>query len=69
MSRAIQKERVYHYRGLVERGSRYQWREGYSDDGPTGGITFYWRTKRECRMEAKRDGFKAVFYRDGEKES
>jgi len=68
MSRVYRCIKAYHYRGLIELGSRYQWVAGYSADGPRGGVLFPWCTKRECRMEAKRDGFKAVFYRDGEVE-
>ena len=57
--------RIYHYRGQVERGARYEWRDGYSASGEGGGGLYPWATRAECRSEAKRDGFKAVFYRDG----
>lgn len=59
-------ERAYHYRGLVERGRR--WASGYSAQGPGGGVLYPWMTKSEARTNALRDGFKAVFYRDGKKE-
>lgn len=62
--------RAYHYRGLIERGcpeAGYRWREGYSEQGESG--PFYpWMTRRECKSEAKRDGFQAVFFRDGKPE-
>jgi hypothetical protein len=61
-------ERVYHYRGGVECGARYEWRNGYSRNRAFG-VEYPWRTKRECQSAAKRDGFKAVFYRDGKKEN
>jgi hypothetical protein len=54
-------ERVYVYRGLIERGPRYQWRPGYSETTTKGHVTYPWLTKTECRAEAKRDGLKAVF--------
>ena len=28
-------ERIYHYRGGIERGARYDWRDGYSADDDT----------------------------------
>jgi hypothetical protein len=58
----------YDYRGLIERGARYQWREGYSETTETGGITYPWNTRRECQREAKAEGRIAVFYRDGKPE-
>jgi len=63
------EERVYYYRGPIERSPKYMWVEGYSDNGKDGGVVFPWLTRRECRTVAKHDGFKAVFYRNGKKES
>lgn len=63
-------ERAYHYRGDIERshGLRgYRFHDGYSGGKP-GVIEFPWSTKAECRKEAARDGFRAVFYRDGRRE-
>lgn len=61
-------EIAYHYRGRVERGARYEWRDGYSANSERGEILFPWMTRRECRQDAKRQGGKAVFYRNGERE-
>jgi hypothetical protein len=58
-------DRQYHYRGLIERGWNYQWCEGYSANSSDGFPLYPWCTRRECRAEAKLDGVKAVFYRDG----
>jgi hypothetical protein len=59
------KERAYYYRGWIERGRRYTWKEGYSEVGSDGvGVLYPWLTKHECQRQAKHDGFKAVFYRD-----
>lgn len=58
-------ERIYHYRGGIERGARCEWRDGYSAEGEGGGVLYPWSTRGECRSEAKREGFKAVFYRNG----
>ena len=55
---------TYHYRGLIERGPRYDWREGYSAVGENGGVLYPWSTKRECQREAKKQGKKAVFVRE-----
>lgn len=62
-------ERVYHYRGGVERGARYEWRDGYSETTVDGDVQYPWMTRKECREEAARDGMRAVFYCDGRKES
>ena len=61
-------EKAFHYRGGIERGPRYEWRDGYSAEGEGGGVLYPWSTRGECRAEAKADGFKAVFYRDGKRE-
>ena len=61
-------ERAYHYRGPIERGPNYAWREGYSAESESGGLLYPWNTRLECRQEAKAEGFKAVFYRDGKRE-
>lgn len=63
---------TYYYRGLVERGNGrpgYDWREGFSANGPQGGILFPWLTVRECQQAAKSQGKKAVFVRDQEHKS
>ena len=56
-------EVVYVYRGQVERGSRYAWREGYSETTADGGILYPWMTYRECQADAKRRGARARFKR------
>jgi len=65
----MKKERIYHYRGGVERGPRYDWRDGYSETTETGGIVYPWSTRAECGREAKADGVRAVFMRDGKREA
>jgi hypothetical protein len=61
-------EIIYHYRGLIERGPRYEWREGYSENSADGLPLYPWNTRGECRTDALRRGFIAVFYRDGKPE-
>jgi hypothetical protein len=61
-------ELIYHYRGLIERGARYEWREGYSENSAHGQPLYPWNTRGECRREALSRGRKAVFYRDGKAE-
>lgn len=60
---------VYVYRGRVERlpapGCPGLWKDGYSSNGPGGGILYPWMTYRECQAEAKAQGCKAVFVRQG----
>lgn len=52
---------LYKYRGLIERGKHYTWREGYSADGPSGGALYGWMTKAECRADARAQGARAIF--------
>ena len=52
---------IYHYRGQVERGPWYDWRDGYSANHPKGGVVYPWLTKNECRDDAGRWGARAVF--------
>ena len=52
---------TYHYRGLIERGARYEWREGYSPSTTEGLVIYPWVTKAEAQAEAKRNGQSAVF--------
>ena len=55
-------EKLYYYRGDIERGVGYNcWKEGYSANGVNGGILYPWNTKRECQIEAKKNGYKAIF--------
>jgi hypothetical protein len=61
------EEIPYHYRGLIERGSRYQMREGYSRQGIMGAL-YPWCTRGEARRDAIELGGKAVFYRNGKRE-
>lgn len=66
----MRSEKAYHYRGLIERLRIYgrgTWIEGYSS-GDLDIVHYPWIPRRQCRQEAKRDGFKAVFYRNGERE-
>ena len=62
------KTERYDYRGQIERGPRYEWRDGYSRTTETGAVEYPWLTKTECRAEAKARGLRAVFYRDGKQE-
>lgn len=57
--------RRYDYVGQVETGSRYIWRSAYSYRGELGGYVYPWLPYRAAQAQAKRDGFKAVFYMDG----
>lgn len=58
----------YHYRGQIEVGRNYVWQDGYSANGPSGGVLYPWATKRACRDEARSQGKRAVFFRGGKKE-
>jgi hypothetical protein len=56
---------IYKYRGPIERGPRYTWRDGYSADSElTGNVLYPWMTKRECQSEAKLMGKQAFFVRE-----
>lgn len=62
-------ERAYYYRGLIERAigheiGRYHWVEAFSANGPNGGRLFPPMPKRDCQADARRDGYRAVFYRN-----
>jgi len=54
---------TYFFRGLCERGTgdNYAWRNGFSENSPTGGETFPWMTASECRQDAKNRGCTARF--------
>lgn len=54
----------WHYfrAGSVERGARYEWREGYSR-AVEGGTIYPWLTKREAQRAAKAEGARAVFHK------
>lgn len=54
---------IYIYRGQIERGSRYAWRDGYSETSKTGGVNYPWMTKKECYKDARIRGCKAIFLR------
>lgn len=55
----------YIYRGKVERWAPYKrsyvWHHGYSQNGENGGALYPWMTKRECEIDAKKQGGRAVF--------
>jgi hypothetical protein len=58
----------YIHRGLVERGNGkpgYDWHDAYSPEGPNGEETQPWMTYRECQRDAKAEGCRAVFVRQG----
>lgn len=59
----------YHYRGQVEEGRNYGRRDGYSANGPSGGMLYPWESKKACREDAKSQGKRAAFFRDGKKEA
>ena len=54
---------TYYYRGLIERGARYRWVEGWSPRGENGGIQYPWCTKREAQTAEKALGNKCLFVR------
>jgi hypothetical protein len=56
---------VYTYRGGIERGARYEWRNGYSATTEDGHILYPWMTKRECQRDAKLNGKRATFQGGG----
>lgn len=55
---------TYYYRGMIERGPNYDWREGWSAQSDNNRPLYPWSTKRECQSEANSKGAKAVFVRD-----
>jgi len=55
---------IYYYRGEIEQlysSGRCRWIPGYSEDSPTGTVTYPWAGKQECQADAKRHGCRAVF--------
>jgi hypothetical protein len=50
------------YAGSVERGPKYQLRNGYARISDDGNDCQPWSTKREAQSEAKADGRKALFF-------
>lgn len=61
------KEKVYFYRGQIERVTscgQGRWTEGYSGVGAAGGVLYPWNTKRECQREARDEGKVARFVRE-----
>ena len=55
---------TYYYRGQVERirmGGRGNWYDGYSANGPDGGVLYPWMTKPECQRDARTQGAVATF--------
>lgn len=68
MQRGRQRtEREYHYREAVQRQG--VWMDGYSANDVAGRALWPVRTKTECREESRLDGTRAVFFRDGNRES
>ena len=68
----MKSTRRYDYRGPIERGdsqSGYHWVDGYSETTENGRIYYPWMTRAECRQDAKGDGYRAVFSRDGQRTS
>jgi hypothetical protein len=63
----IPRTKHHHYflAGSVERGARYEWKDGYSRVTPTG-MTYPWLTKREAQRQARSEGAKAIFHHDKE---
>lgn len=59
----------YHYRGSDERGYDKHEVAVYSPNGDDGEALYPWMTKSECKLDAKRNGAKAKFVRDGWDES
>lgn len=65
---------TYHYRGPIERlvrdshrrSMRFTIVDGFSADGPTGGVLYPWMTKRECVADAAAQGERARFVRNDE---
>lgn len=56
---------IYTYRGRVERGSRYDWQDGYSATTLDGSVLYPWMTRRECQRDARQQRKRARFVRDG----
>jgi len=63
----MKKTITYFYRGMIERGANYDWKEGFSQDSAEGRALYPWNTKRECQAEAKQQGAQAIFSRDEKK--
>jgi len=59
--------RRYFYRGQIEvpctRRGRPSYRKtaGYSQNGKNGQVTYPWQSRRQCQLEARIDGVRAVF--------
>lgn len=52
---------VYFRAGRVERGPRYEWRDGFARI-TGGGVEYPWLTRREAQSAAKEAGAIAVFF-------
>lgn len=48
--------------GMVERGSRYEWREAYSHVPKPGIMQYPWCTRREAQRMSRSRGAQAVFH-------
>ena len=57
----MRPEIIFYYRGMIERGKNYDWKEGFSANGENGSILYPWATKEECKKEARLQGKKAIF--------
>lgn len=62
MTMPKRETRNYYYRGQIERGTGHGYRlvNGFSA-GEGGTIEYPWMTRRECQVQAKSDGYTAVF--------
>ena len=61
---AVEGTMKWHYvrAGRVERGARYEWRDGYARVVDGGGTLYPWMTKREAQQAAREAGAHAVFH-------
>lgn len=68
LRKEVTMEKVYFYRGQVQRWSsrfkRYTWLDGYSPNSPDGNPIYPWVTGDEARQEGKQGGFRPKFVRN-----
>lgn len=61
-------EAEYHFRGSLPHGMRRLIRECYSENDDKGNAVTRSMTKAECLKDARAQGLRAVFLRDGKRE-
>lgn len=62
-TKAQEEEWIYVFVGLIERGPRYQWKNGYARV-VNGATEQPWMTRAEARADASANRAKAIFVQE-----